>query len=133
MPRQPKFDAERQHRFLDAIAAGATRRAACACAGISERTLERHLLRSVAFDDTLRAREAEAEVQLVRDIRQDPDWRAKAWLLAHRWPNEWGQRAVLEVHFAREQYIRRKAVEYGLDPDEAVIELLPRLPSARDA
>ena len=121
--RPTKRTPEREAIILDALAAGNTRRAAAAAAGVDERTVERWQARSVGFADALRAREAQSEVRLVAMIARaaETDWRAAAHLLACRFPESWSQRARVDVQIIRHQ-AERIAADLGLSADELIAE-----------
>jgi transposase len=111
---------DRERRFLDAIRAGNTRGAAASLAGIDRRTFERWCNRDVAFAASVTRAEGESEAALVAIIRaQAPvDWRAAFALLERRFPDTWGRRDRIDI----ELYVRNRARELGLDPDEALEE-----------
>lgn len=125
MSRPAKFTPERAERVLEAIGAGATRRAAAGHAGIDHATLYRWLERNATFATALRAREDEVEVRCVATIQtaMRDDWRAAAWWLERRRADEYGRREKIDV----EVYIRRRARELGLDEDVALATIRPRL------
>jgi len=122
-----KYTLERAERILEAVGAGATLRAAAAAAGIDESTLWRWQQRNAAFAKDLHAREAESEVVLVAIIRRaaETDWRAAMALLERRWPDTWGRRDRVDL----DVYVRQRASELGLDPDEALAMVRPKLRS----
>lgn len=105
--RPSKLDAQRRERLINAIRAGAPKVHAAAAAGIDRETLRRWERRSeepgapaeyVAFAADLRAAEAEAFVALTATVRTSArtDWRAAAWLLERRAPDEYGRRDRVE-------------------------------------
>lgn len=120
-----KYTQERAQRVLEAISAGATRKAAAGHAGIDERTLYRWLERHVSFASLLRAREDDVEVRACAVIQQAAldDWRAAAWWLERRRADEYGRRDKVDLDL----YIRQRAGEMGLDVDDALHAVLPRL------
>jgi hypothetical protein len=88
-----------QRRLCDALAAGNTRRAACAFAGISQDSLGRWLRRYADFADAIQKAEGEAElrhVAVVTGAAQAGVWQAAAWWLERRFPNDYG-RTVQQV------------------------------------
>ena len=94
MSRPPKFSKERTERVLEAIRAGATRRAAAGHAGIDHATLYRWLERNATFATLLTRVEDDVEVRWTATILQASleDWRAVAWWLERRRPEAYGRR-----------------------------------------
>lgn len=90
---------EARERVCTALAAGNTRRAACAFAGISEDTLANWLRRHSDFAEAVKKAEGDAEVRNVAIISraaQQGTWQAAAWWLERRYPHDYG-RSVQEV------------------------------------
>jgi len=123
--RPSKRTPEREQRLLDALRAGNTRKAACLYAGIDQDTLAIWQRRYSDFSDLLTRAEAQSEVALVSIIRQaaHADWRAGMALLERRFPDSWGRRERIDL----DVYIRERALELGLDPQEALQAVQPRL------
>jgi hypothetical protein len=89
-----------RERVCTALAAGNTRRAACAFAGISEDTLANWLRRHSEFADAVQKAEGDAEVRNVAIISraaQQGTWQAAAWWLERRYPHDYG-RTIQEQH-----------------------------------
>jgi hypothetical protein len=120
--RPTKRTPEREQRLLDAVRAGNTRRASAAYAGVSEDSLERWQQRYAGFADALTRAEAEAEVRNVAIVQQAArdDWRAAAWWLERRRPEEYARRDRLEVSIR--QQAERIANGEGLDATQLIIE-----------
>ncbi len=123
MARPTKLTPEVTGRILTAIAGGNTRRTAAAYAGIAESTLFDWLERGRAttrgrfseFSEAVTKAEADAVVASVGRIRQaaTDNWRAAAWWLEHRHPDDWGPH--LEIDGGVTVLIR----EYdGIDPNQ---------------
>jgi transposase-like protein len=91
--RPPKFNEERAERVLEAIRAGATRRAAAGHAGIDESTLWRWTQRFASFATRLTRAEDDVEVRCTATILHAAadDWRAAAWWLERRRPAEYAR------------------------------------------
>jgi hypothetical protein len=87
-------DPQKRKTLLEALAAGNTRKAACAYAGISEDAFARYRAEYPDFADDVREAEAKAVIRAVGLILQagDKDWRALAWWLERRYPEEWGRK-----------------------------------------
>jgi len=88
-------------------------------AGVDYSTLKRWADRNAEFCAALDHAEAEAEVYCVAILRRaiaDGDVSAAKWWLERRRHQDWRQRDQVDV----EIYVRRRANELGLDPEEAV-------------
>lgn len=123
MARNTKYTPERVEKICKALRAGNTRRVACIHGGISEDTLARWIKRYADFADLIARAEADWESRLVNVITQAGtpreattkkvkegadgtttetttevvmDWRAAAWLLERRRPDEWGKRDLAD-------------------------------------
>ena len=99
--RPTKRTPEVQRRLCDALAAGNTRRAACAFAGISDETLARWQSRFVDFADAVKKAEGDAEVRNVAIIAraaQSGSWQAAAWWLERRYPEAYGRSVQTVQH-----------------------------------
>ena len=105
------------------IREGSTRKRALAAAGVSEATYRaiRRISRDgdhphgelyASFLRGLDKAEAGAESALVKTIGASRDWRAAAFLLERRWPEQWAQRIQIEV---------KREVEHILDVAERTI------------
>jgi len=126
MARPTKRTPALEQRLMGALRAGNTRRAAASFAGVSEDSLQRWERRSAAFADALKKAEADAEVRHVANIAkaaQDGTWQASAWWLERRRPDDYGRRERVDL----DVYIRERAAELGLDPQEALQVIQPRL------
>ena len=91
--RHSKLTPERQTKICDHLADGCTRRAACACSGISEDSFARYLAASADFADAIARAEADAENAMARVIHKAAiggDWRAAENWLKRRRREDWG-------------------------------------------
>lgn len=105
-----------QDTLADLLRRGMTRQAAAAAVGIGWATLKEWVARGegtdpdrepteiyAAFAAAIREAEASFEAEAIADIRAAttfggaPDWKAKAWLLERRFPEQWGNRTKQEV------------------------------------
>jgi transposase-like protein len=135
--RPTKLTPEVREQIAESIRAGAYAEQAARAAGISPSTFYDWLRRGEAgeapfseFSETVRAREAEAEVAAVTMIRQAAeagDWRAAAHYLDRKHPERWGRLSppaverVEEGHPTPEQF------------DEEVEKLLAAMEEEADA
>jgi transposase len=106
--RPTKLTAAVQRRIVEAVRNGAPRETAAEAAGVAKSTLFRWLAQGRAADAPARFRDfaealeradAEYELHAVARIERAAaeDWRAQAWRLARKFPQRYGQRALLEV------------------------------------
>lgn len=91
--RPTKYTEDKADAIVAAVRAGATLRLAAASAGISLDTLARWRKRFAAFADRLTEAEGKAAVRPLALIAEAAkrDWRAAAWLLERRFPEEYGR------------------------------------------
>lgn len=90
-----KLSDSRIATVLEALRIGCSRRVAAASAGISDDTLRRWASRSPMLQLEIEKAEAEATMAAVESVRRAAicgDWRASAWWLERRKPEEWGLR-----------------------------------------
>jgi hypothetical protein len=124
--RPSKRTPEREARLLEALRAGNTRNAACHYAGITRETLGEWIARFSDFSDGVQKAEADAEVRMVAQIARaanEGTWQAAAWWLERRRPDDYARRDKLDL----EVYLRQRARELGLDEQEAMDAVRPRL------
>jgi hypothetical protein len=98
---------EIRKRFIQAIEVGATIPAACRYAGIATSTYYRYIEMAQLYPDSLEAEFVEAveaamgrtQVRWLAEIEQQgkTDWKALAWKLERRFPEEYGRRTHTEV------------------------------------
>jgi transposase len=115
--------AEQIAEITAAVTEGATRGKSLTANGVGE-AIYRQIKRAAgdknhphsslykSFLKGLDKAEAQAEKTLVQTISASADWRAAAFLLERRWPDEWSQRIQLEV---------KKEVEHVLDVAERAL------------
>jgi transcriptional regulator with XRE-family HTH domain len=114
--RTPKYTPERDKALLDAVQAGLTYELSAALAGISEDTLARWRQgKSGApadFAERFAAAEAKGALANMLTIRRaaqgvtdqqgnlvsPPEWRAAAWILEHRYPQQYGRTVQEQQH-----------------------------------
>jgi hypothetical protein len=129
---ESKYEDKTVKKVVDALAAGNTRGAASAYAGISQKTFERWRKRYVEFDEAVKNAEARAEVGHVANIAQaarSGNWTASAWWLERRRHEDWGRKDRLEII----QSVRELARANGKDEDAAVAEAEAILKEIRGA
>src|SRR5262245_58545278 len=114
---QPKLTPRRLAQLVKALELGVSRATATAAVGIHAKTLQRWLKWGRHADAgpyhdfaaAVEAVEARAQELLVQRVVNagEKDWRASAWLLSRRWPEEYGTEtnhiAELRRHIVRLQ------------------------------
>ena len=96
-------DPVRRSMLLHALCTGSGRNAACRYAGISHQQFKEYLSLDLDFLDQVESAEqarAVHSVQRILDIGEGAavgDWRALAWFLERKFPDEWGRRDRLAV------------------------------------
>jgi len=133
--RPLKYTAERAQKVIQAIQMGASYKLAAAFASISEDTLSRWRARSADFADTLARAEGSAAVKwlAIIDHAADADWRAAAWKLERRYPQDYGR--TVQEHQGRdgaaiqiENTDARDRLLFEVEERRARIQEVPRLP-----
>jgi hypothetical protein len=106
-------DPQRRETLLEALTAGNTRKAACACAGFSEDAFARYCTAYPNFAEAVREAEATAEIRNVGKIQQasEKNWRAAAWWLERRHPQEWGR--------------KNQTIQTGADGGQIAVQEIP--------
>lgn len=101
MARPTKLNSRLRDAILNNIRLGTPRESSCKACGITSRTLRNWLQRAKKGDKTyaglvedMEQAEMEAQRTLVMRVMAagQADWRAAAWLLARKWPNDFGER-----------------------------------------
>jgi transposase len=120
MGRPRKLTPALEAALLRMIRDGVSRAGAARAAGIEWPTFESWTRRFASFSSAVTRAEGASEAALVRAIRRQAptDWRAALALLERRFPDTWGRRDRVDI----ELYVRTRARELGLDPDEALAE-----------
>src|SRR5579859_7025862 len=129
MPRPPRLTPAVATMILNNLAAGASVEVAAAAAGVGSTTVYTWKARGQRestgryreFWEALRAREAQVQLSLAATVRQamPTDWRAAAWMLERRWPNDWGRHDKVTLIRAE---VDRLARALDLDADEIIAE-----------
>jgi hypothetical protein len=121
MAQPTKLTPALQERIGVALRAGATHLHAAEYAGISEKTFYEWMNTKSEFREYIHAREAEAAITLMALVQRSAqqDWRAAAWILEHRWPQDYAVSRI-DIHHSGE-------VQVNLD---ARLDMLTRLREA---
>jgi hypothetical protein len=114
-PGRPRklADPQRRETLLNALEAGHTRKSACAHAGLSEDAFARYRAAYPDFADDVLQAEAKASIHCVEQILEagEKHWRALAWWLERRFPEEWGRKS--------------RTIQTGVDGGPIAVEEIP--------
>ena len=113
--RKTKYTPAMVEKIVQALKLGATRRLACAYAGISEETFSQYM-HKVEFSEAVKEAEGFGSIQWLAKIEKaanDGSWQAAAWKLERLYPNEYGRTVV--DHQTKGQAIKGYI---GLSPDD---------------
>lgn len=121
MARPSKRTPEREKRIMEALSAGASRKASAEYAGINEETLIAWMKRYLDFKSAVIEAESKVEVSAIVSVRKawmDGDWRAAIEWLKRRRSKEWGDVTRHEIV----SMVREMARATNGDEDAAVAE-----------
>jgi hypothetical protein len=126
MARPTKLNGEVRKKLIDATLAGCTLKDTAACAGISMDSFYRYRAKDPELAAALAQAEGTAAVGytfVVKRASDNGDWRAAAWWLERRRPEEWSLKRIHEVSGTDGSPIRH---EHGftLDPEKCTVEEL---------
>jgi hypothetical protein len=113
---KPKMTPATQARLVQALELQATRRDACAWAGISYETLRAWMVKDSAISAMVESAEARGRIGLLAKIEQASNagvWQAAAWKLERRDPDGYGRRDRLELTIR--ETAEHLASQHGLD------------------
>lgn len=96
MARRTKYTPERRDIIIEGVRTGLTYRLAAAGAGIHQDTITDWKAKHADFSERLLVAEAEAAQAAMDRIKtaSKDDWRAAAWILEHRHPEDYGKQVV---------------------------------------
>jgi transposase len=92
-----KYSPKKLDSIKQSLHGGASISGACGAAGISVKTFYRWKDEIPEFREMVEASQAAAEKALLKKILASEDWRAAAWILERRYPDEWAKRQEHEV------------------------------------
>jgi hypothetical protein len=94
--RWPALDQDKRNKIIALLSLGCSRRIAALYVGCSPSTITRTAIRDADFFDQLINAELHSEVDALRHLRRasrkERYWRAAAWLLERRNPDDFGKR-----------------------------------------
>jgi hypothetical protein len=129
IPIEPYID-----KLVQALRLGATYHLAAAYAGISASTFERWRRRAAQaapgtalaqLRERMQQAEGQAAMRWLTQIEQaasNGDWRAAAYKLEHRYPDQYGPRVKAHLRLDIERLARDVAAEVGIDPRALLAE-----------
>jgi len=132
--RATKLDARMLRRICALLARGHTIKTVCEAAGIGERTFYDWKGSHPHFSQETTRAIGKSKIALVEKLRLSKDWRAQAFLLERRWPDEFGKSAerplqsepeqpsapvILNINFRDDEETRKAVAEFG-EPDEEI-------------
>ena len=90
---------ENEKIILDAVRLGLSYRSACEAAGICESTFMCWKREDSQFMHRIKRAEQEGKLERPRQISHQTyaDWRAGAWILSHRYPDEFSEKRIIET------------------------------------
>lgn len=126
--RKSKYTPDTVKRLTDAIRLGGSDRDACVFAGISEDTLANWRKTKPDFSESIDRARMDGKLQRIGRIKKhgENDWRADAWYLERRWPEEYAQTYIIKVT-TEDAATLKKA---GLTASEAWQQLMQELANA---
>lgn len=103
MARPTKYSDELAKKIVDALELGNTRKTSYMLAGISADTFAAWLLRFSAFSASVKAAEQKAIARNVGLVQQAAikDWKAAAWFLERKDPDNWKERKGVDIDLTR--------------------------------
>ena len=120
--RRTKRTRVRRERILDALQKGVPRHTAATVAGIDRTTFWRWLADDASLRSDVEQAEAAGELALLENINEAAkvDWRAAAWWLERRRPEDYGRHDRLAVEMHR--MAAMVADELGVETEEVIRE-----------
>jgi hypothetical protein len=138
--RKLKLTEEVEKKLHDALDMGLSYKHAAQYAGIGESTFWRYMAEKKEFQESIHARESRAALMLMALIQKaaQDDWRAAAWKLEHRWPDDYAKNRIevehsgaIKMHLALEQL--QSALDEVFGQDTAAKRAFTAKMAAREA
>jgi len=90
--KTPDERAAMSRKILAAVKTGATVEAACSFARTTKQSFYAWLKKDPELKADYEEALAHSEIFLLAEIRKDPSWQSKAWILERRFPERWAKR-----------------------------------------
>lgn len=89
--RPKKFTREKQDTVISIIECGGSRKMAAKAVNVSVTTIRNEMDRNPEFLDRVREAESSCYRKHLAKIQGSRDWKASAWFLARKWPDEFSE------------------------------------------
>src|SRR2546430_17095498 len=129
--RATLLNAQLQRKICDLLAQGHTVSAVCGAVGIGERTFYDWHEKHPHFSQATSRAIGQSKIALLDKLRQSDDWRAQAFLLARRWPTEFGKSEARVVQSGTAP-VGEDAADYGSRARTRPQPLAPTAAEAKD-
>lgn len=115
MARKSKYTPELVKDIYDVIRTGGTDYDACIFAGIDQATFYRWLHEKSEFNEQVTRARVEGKIQRIARIKKhgEHDWRADAWYLERRWPDEYAQHLIIKVSPEHNEVLKKHGLTAG--------------------
>lgn len=123
--RRTKYTPDTIKAILDAIKVGGSDVDACAHAGISQDTFYEWMNSKSEFSEQVTRARTDGKLARIGRIVQagvKGDWRADAWYLERRWPEEYAQQLVIKVAPADLELVRSMGFNTAAEAWQALID-----------
>ena len=101
--RTGKYTTVLAHQVCDLIAKGVPFNAAASGSGIHVSTIHRWRKERQDFAEMIDQAIGVSEARLITEISTNEDWRAKAWILERRFPENWSKRDKIDLNVTKSE------------------------------
>jgi hypothetical protein len=125
MARKTKYTPDTVSTIMQAISIGGSDKDACELSGIDQATFYRWLHEKQEFSEQVTRARVQGKLGRIGRIKKhgENDWRADAWYLERRWPEEYAQQLIVKVTTEQAAVLKR----YGLTAADAFEQLIQSL------
>jgi transposase-like protein len=123
--RSTKYTPDTVKTIIDTIRVGGSDVDACARAGIHQDTFYSWMKQHSDFSEQVTRARWDSKIERIARIRKhgENDWRADAWYLERRWPEEFAQQLIVKVTSEQASILKK----HGLTASEAFEKLIQSL------